>query len=274
MVNKVSKHLKILVKILKTGSEARRLSKINNAQLSAVYRAYKESKSGNYPREESDIIENCERFRAQLLSSEEVITYEVFNSDRTALVKDVCKKAASSKTWCVLLYNLIKEINPKNVFEVGTNLGVSGSYILSAMEVMGGGKFTSLEGVPKLCEIAEKQFSKICKKVNFNVSQGLYVQTFDAALDSYSEIDCAFIDGNHQLSPTLEYFAKLKGKASPKSIFLFDDINWSSGMQQAWSKIKDDEEVSFTIDLYEIGIVIRDSEYHGPKEHFKFHYAY
>ena len=56
-------------------------------------------------------------------------------------------------------------------------------------------------------------------------------------------------------------------KTHNDSIFIFDDINWSKGMQEAWNKIKAHPQVSVSIDTFFWGMVFFRKE--QVKEHFK-----
>ena len=54
--------------------------------------------------------------------------------------------------------------------------------------------------------------------------------------------------------------------ANNNTIFIFDDIHWSEGMESAWEYIKAHEKTTLTIDLFFIGIVFIRSEL--SKENF------
>jgi len=274
MKRKLVKHLSIILKRIGYKKESKRLKSIGNKHLDQVFNSIFNAKSEEFTAEDKSKFKLCEDFRKRLLNSDQEVTYEVFGSDKKSTVQTVCKKAASSPNWCHLIYNIVKDADAKSVFEVGTNLGVSGTYILQALSSPNKKSFHTLEGLPIFCKIAGDEFEQHKGNTEVTVHEGLYDKTFDNALNSVSEVDCAFIDGNHQYEPTLEYFQKLKTKTSPFSLLLFDDINWSDGMKKAWDKIKADKSISFSIDLYEIGIVIIDKNYNGPSEHFNFHYSY
>ncbi len=274
MIKKLKKHIHILKTRINNRQEENRLKAVTSERLQIVYKAIIDARKSTFSNIDLTIFDECEKYRNKLLSSDETVSYEVFNSPKTSTVSQICKKAASSKKWCALIYNLVRSSEGHSVFEVGTNLGVSGVYILNALKDDASSLFVSLEGLPKLCEISGKEFQRISNNRTFKIWQGLYQDTFDSALESVSEIDCSFIDGNHQYGPTLEYFDKIKSKSASNSLLIFDDINWSEGMQNAWREIRDDASVALTIDLYEIGIVILDSNYNGPSQHFNFHYCY
>ena len=78
--------------------------------------------------------------------------------------------------------------------------------------------------------------------------------------------DFIFFDGNHQKEATLKYFNQLLPLAHNDSVFIFDDIHWSKGMEEAWEEIKDHPNVRVTIDSFYWGIVFFRKE--QEKEHF------
>ena len=49
-------------------------------------------------------------------------------------------------------------------------------------------------------------------------------------------------------------------KVHSKSVFVFDDINWSEGMKRAWNEIKNHPKVTVTIDLFMMGLVFFDPD--------------
>ncbi|MEP6260319.1 MAG: class I SAM-dependent methyltransferase [Gillisia sp.] len=75
-----------------------------------------------------------------------------------------------------------------------------------------------------------------------------------------------YFDGNHQKEATLKYFEMLLPLAHNDSVFIFDDIHWSKGMEEAWEEIKAHPRVQVTIDSFFWGIVFFRQE--QEKEHF------
>jgi hypothetical protein len=90
---------------------------------------------------------------------------------------------------------------------------------------------------------------------NIQLIEGNFDQTLPNYLHSISTIGIAYVDGNHRYKPTMQYFNLLLTKSDEHSIFIFDDIHWSSEMEKAWAEIKADTRISLTIDLFYIGIV-------------------
>jgi len=53
----------------------------------------------------------------------------------------------------------------------------------------------------------------------------------------------------------LRYFEQCLKAINNETVFVFDDINWSEGMKNAWKQIKKHPSVRISIDLFFLGIV-------------------
>lgn len=273
ITKKIAKHRLIFKRRLHQYKTLKSISRIDNPTLQNIISAFKTVKNQSYVKEDLDAFSRCENYRNNLLKDTRVVTYEVFSSNQTALVSDICKKAASQPKWCEFLYMITKSFKTPKVLEIGTNLGVSGTYILEAIKDKDG-CFVTMEGLPKLCEIATQQFSNISDASNFEVVKGLYDNTFPKVINKDIAFNLLFIDGNHKKEPTLDYFNALKSKISTPTLFVFDDIYWSEEMKEAWQIIINDKDVNFSIDLYEQGLVIIDKNETVGKKHFNLHLSY
>jgi len=273
-MNKISKHLLILIRRFKHRQELNKLSKIKNDTLQNILSAYKATKAITYDNEDIRSFSDCERYRQKLLSDNTQITYEIFSLDRKNSVKEICEKATSPQKWCQFLYYMVKNIHDPRILEIGTNVGISGSYILEAIKEKEGGKLTTMEGLPQLCEISKQRFSEIVPNSKFEIIQGLYENTFQRLMESAENYNLMFIDGNHKKTPTLQYFNSLKSNIGKIGVFVFDDIYWSRGMTEAWEIIKKNNEVNFSIDLYKQGIIIIDKDEPRKNMEFSLHLAY
>ena len=274
MINKLIKHCKILFRIFNQNKEIKRISEYNNNSLHKILKAYNKVKYSNFNIDEINSFKECEEYRQSSLKNETLISYEIFGINRKEMVKNICKKGASKIKFCQLLYFIINNLNSSSVLEIGTNLGVSGTYILKALQNQTAGKFITMEGIPELCKISSKQFSSIVVNSKYEIKQGLYDYTFPILLKENHLFDFIFIDGNHNKQSTLDYFNLLKEKTSNTSVFIFDDINWSKGMIKAWNIIKNDNDVNYSIDLYQQGIVIIDNNDSNKNIKFKLHLSY
>ena len=73
--------------------------------------------------------------------------------------------------------------------------------------------------------------------------------------------------GNHQKHATIKYYEECLKYAENNTLFIFDDIYWSSGMEKAWEHIKKHTKTRVSIDLFFIGIIFIKKEL--SNEHFK-----
>ncbi len=271
---KIRKHLSIFRTRLNQKKELQRISRYHNTTLNAIVASLSTVKSADFTDEDRQTFQNCENYRTELLRDETLISYEIFGSDKTAMVKDICKNAASGKKWCEFLYFLSKKNKSSTILEIGTNLGISGCYVLESIKKNSMARFVTMEGLPQLCEIAGKQFSSIASPSKYDIREGLFDATFPELLKENIFFDLLFIDGNHRKDATIAYFKSLKAKVKSPAIFVFDDINWSPEMKEAWELIKNDTSVNFTIDLYKQGIAIIDEQESEKNLHFTLHLAY
>jgi predicted O-methyltransferase YrrM len=273
VISKLSKHLKIFGRRLNQNRELKALARVDNHTLKTVLNAFYNTHANSTSPSEIQAFKRCEVYRQQLLKDDTLINYQIFSSDKTTKVREICKKAPSSPKWCQFLFHLVKSTEAKEILEIGTNLGISGSYMLEAIK-NSGGYFTTMEGLPQLCEISTNQFSSIVPNSKFKVIQGLYDDTFPALIKEGKGFDLIFIDGNHKKEPTLEYFNALKALSGACTVYVFDDIYWSEEMTDAWEEIKIDPEVNFTLDLYMMGIAVIDKNETLRNQNFNLHLAY
>ena len=150
-----------------------------------------------------------------------------------------------------LLYNIARYFKPENILEFGTAAGVSSFYLKMGLPES---KMVTMEGCPGLSAVARENFEKL-KLTNIEVANGNFDVMLDEVLAKFDKLDLVFFDGNHRMEPTLNYFNRCMKKAHEDSVFIFDDIHWSKGMEAAWNAIKADARVSLTVDIFWFGMV-------------------
>ena len=161
-----------------------------------------------------------------------------------------------------MLIRLGSYFKPENILEIGTSLGI-GTLGLNLGNDKA--KITTLEGCSETQKIAEKYLNQ------FNINNvNFVIGNFDSTLKqviSCEKYDLIYFDGNHQKEPTINYFEQCLKAKKDNSVFIFDDIHWSEGMNEAWEYIKNHEEVTLTIDTFFWGLVFFRKE-QFEKEHF------
>jgi predicted O-methyltransferase YrrM len=178
-------------------------------------------------------------------------------------VNDIAKHGIAQKKQAEFLYRLLNKFNPKTVIELGTSIGLTSLYLSKAVPKS---TIYTIEGCPNLYQFSKHLFKEqlVSNIVSIN---GNFNTEFPKLLSQIDSLDFLYLDGNHAYEPTMDYFKLALEKKNTHSIFVFDDIYWSEGMQQAWKEICDHKEVTLSLDLFYFGIVFFRTE-NKEKEHF------
>lgn len=209
-----------------------------------------------------------EERREELLKDSSNIEVEDFGAGSAIISttqRPVNKIAASSlkpKKYAQLLYRIVKYYQPRNIVEVGTSFGITTLYLAAGSKA----RVYSLEGASSIADIASRSFVYSGMK-NIDLIKGPFHTTLPNLLSHIPYPGLAFIDGNHRKLPTMEYFYQLIRISTPSTILIFDDIHWSKEMEEAWKQIKSAPEVTLTIDLFFLGIVLLRKDF-KVKQHF------
>jgi predicted O-methyltransferase YrrM len=183
----------------------------------------------------------------------------VFKSNARA-INQIAKNAGISKKRAELLFRISRYFQPMDVLEIGTSLGLATAALSLGNK---NARITTLEGCPATLAVAKAHFE------NFNFENIAPVQAeFSSYLKNQQpgHKQLIYFDGNHSREATLEYFGLLLPTATNESVWIFDDIHWSAGMEEAWEIIKKHPKVTVTIDTFQWGLVFFRRE--QPKEHF------
>jgi predicted O-methyltransferase YrrM len=216
-----------------------------------------------------DAYDKVEALRQKLLQDKTELTIEDFGAgsvvDKTSrrTIANIARHAAKPKKYAQLLFRIVQYYQPATILELGTSLGISTAYM-----AMGNpqAKLITGEGSSAIAAQARQNFRQL-ELQHIQVVEGNFDNTLPQLLQQLTTIDLAFIDGNHRLGPTLQYFQQLLPHTNEHSILIFDDIHWSQGMEQAWQQVKDHPAVTLSIDLFFIGLVFFRRDF-KVKQHF------
>ena len=180
-------------------------------------------------------------------------------------VAKMAKYAVKSRKYSELLYRIAQRLNPEHVLELGTSLGITAAYLAQGAPEA---SIHTVEGCPNIAQLAQQTIDTVGAK-NIHIYTGTFENKVPTLLDKYKP-ELIFFDGNHRYRPTLDYFEWALPYAQEDSLFIFDDIHWSSEMSKAWKIIKKHPDVSFTIDLFALGLVFFKSN--TAKQHLTIRY--
>ena len=254
----------------------------SDVDVAQVAEAAIETITNKFTSKERELFQKIEERRKNLLASNDSISYIDYgagksNNPRSLNAAEqgvigkstVAKIALASKSQqrCLFLNKLVSKFNPKVVFEMGSCVGISGAYLSTALKTKGFGQLTTMEGSPEVAKIALETFAilQLEAKVRVGSFQSELVNNFENS----PKIDFLFNDGHHDGDAMLQYFDSAIPYLANKAIVVFDDVNWSKSMADAFQKIILHSKVAISINCGWAGIVILD-ERAVTKKHYKF----
>lgn len=202
-------------------------------------------------------FEEIEKLRNDLLQDNREINILDLGSGSIASrklkrpISHIAKYSSSDAKFSEFLYRLILHQQPKNILELGTSFGLNTLYLAKADTKT---PVTTLEGCPATMDIAKTNFAQL-DAGNIQAVLGDIDITLPKVLDKLPNLDLVYFDANHTKEATLHYFSLCLPKAHEQTIFIFDDIHLSKGMHEAWRNIRDNENVTISLDIFDAGIV-------------------
>ena len=181
--------------------------------------------------------------------------------DNKRIVSQLATTAGISSKRGELLFKTLNYFKPKTILEIGTSMGIATTYMAGYSDVT---KVYTLEGCPEIAGLAKKHLYEFGFN-NIEILVGEFGETLPIVLKN-KKFDFIYFDGNHQKEPTIAYFEECLEAAHEDSVFIFDDIHWTSSMEEAWEFIKNHKSVTISIDSFKWGMVFfRKGQ---VKEHF------
>jgi predicted O-methyltransferase YrrM len=173
----------------------------------------------------------------------------------TMTVKEVVSFSLPA-VWSEVMYYLTRAIRPEKALEMGTCVGISGSYIAAAMQLNNHGRLWTIEGSPATAALAEETFKLLDFNDRVTLLVGRFRDELEPCLRNQNSFDLVFVDGHHDGKATLAYFEQLKSHLAPDAVVVFDDIGWYGGMAKAWNEITADPTVKGFVRLGQMGAAV------------------
>ncbi len=207
-------------------------------------------------------------YRNQLLQNKNTIEVtdfgagsKVFKSN-TRVINQIAKNAGISSKRAELLFRIVQYFQPTTILEIGTSLGLATSALALGNSKA---KITTLEGCPNTIAIAKKQ-CQLQDLQNIEFVTGEFMHYLNNCQLNTERCQLIYFDGNHSKQATIAYFNALLPSISNETVWIFDDIHWSSDMEDAWKFIQNHPKVTVAIDTFQWGFVFFRTE--QKKEHF------
>lgn len=166
-------------------------------------------------------------------------------------VSEIARYSTVPKKYGILLSGIAAEFGNPAVVEFGTSLGFSAMYLAAGCP---GSIVYTMEGCPETARLARENFSS-AGIGNISSLNGSFDDLLPKVKDLNIKPGLVFIDGNHREAPLLKYFTEMAGISDENTVIIIDDIHSSAEMECAWDKIRSFETVSFTVDIFRMGMV-------------------
>lgn len=201
--------------------------------------------------------------RDRLVASNEPLTRKKGTIDST--VGKVARQASVSPEHAWTLWQLTRRSGSRRVLEMGTCVGVSGSFLAAAAgDGPAGGTLRTLEGHEDRAAVARDTFRRL-GLTDAQVTVGTFRRTLPGALEE-APFDLVFVDGHHDGDATLEYVDEIRATCRPGAVLVLDDITWSSSMEEAWTEVRRRLAASASADLGRVGVIVLGAEDAGLPE--------
>lgn len=203
-----------------------------------------------------DVLRKIENYRQNFTSNRNKIEIYDLGAKKSKLlkykrIKDIADHESVTDHYGKLLFNIVAEYKPDVMVELGTSLGIGSLYLALGNPH---GKLYTIEGAREKAKLASDFL--MANVNNVEVLEGSFEERLSEVLKKNGKVDFAFIDGNHKKESTIRYFEELLKFSSETTIFIFDDINWSVGMMEAWQFVTNHEKARVCLDLFRMGIVL------------------
>ncbi len=180
----------------------------------------------------------------------------VFSKNSGITLRGLVRNVATKPKYGELLFRLVRFFQPKTILEFGTSFGLGTIYLAMAAPTA---KVITIEGSRALADHAKGLFDSL-GLLNIEIIHGEFGKLIKNDKLIEEKIDFAYFDGCHTKEMTISLFDKVSLHATESSIFVFDDIRWSEGMEEAWKYIVADQSVTISLDLFKVGIVFFKKE--------------
>jgi len=166
-------------------------------------------------------------------------------------VCDIAKYSSIPSKYGILLSNLASRFGKSGIIEYGTALGISTMYLASGRT---DSLVCTMEGCPAVSAIATENFRTGGFKNIINIT-GSFENSIPGIKNKIHTPGLIFIDGNHRKEALLRYFTEMSEISVDETVIAIDDIHLSKEMEEAWIEIQQSDKISFTIDLFRMGLV-------------------
>jgi len=201
--------------------------------------------------------ELIEDFYFQLCKLDTKINFEDFGAKKNEKIKikkisEIAKKTSTKFKEGIIFQKIIDYFNVKNILELGTSLGIGTMFLSGVSSCI---SVTTIEACKDIIDFTEQNF-KANGINNVKFINDKFDNVFDKNLLNKQKFDLFFIDGNHTFDASLKYLKYIEQNlVTNRFIIIFDDINWSKDMYNAWKYIVKTHKNCFMMNFFRTGFL-------------------
>ena len=176
-------------------------------------------------------------------------------------VSQIFRTSSVKGVYADILCQIVAFYQPLSCLELGTSLGI-GTRMLTYGD--SNRKVVTIDACKNTQDVAKGYFEE--EMISNQITT--HCMTFDEYFQQQREerFDLVYIDGHHNGEALHHYMEALEKITHPDTIFILDDIRWSSDMKKAWNELVGKEKYHLTMDLFRMGIIIPRPQ--QEKQHF------
>jgi predicted O-methyltransferase YrrM len=174
------------------------------------------------------------------------------NSTGLRSLTEVARITSVHPLWGAFLFLCAKNSGARTILELGGGAGISGCYLALSPYCE---RFITVEGSESRSRLAKHHLGQVAPfsevvVVSFERGMNLILPTLKDGLD------LVFVDGSKHLEENLGLFTRLKPYLNPRCLVIFDDIHWSTEMEEVWKRICHQQGLRHAINAGRMGLVV------------------
>lgn len=200
-------------------------------------------------------FQDIELYRKQLSHKMDPITYPDWRNKgrlRCRTVAEIVRREAVKPKLGALLFRLANYFKARNILQIGTTMGISTLYLTSYSTDL---RCIALENIPGFATIARQAFEKKARNP-IDLRVGGYKESLPQALKDLGNVDLVFFNTLYEPQNNRWLFQECLRYAHNETVFVFKGINANQRSRELWKEICETPEVTVTLDLYSLGIVL------------------
>ncbi|MGM9758756.1 MAG: SAM-dependent methyltransferase [Parabacteroides sp.] len=206
-------------------------------------------------------FQDIEMLRRKMLYCEEKLTYPDRQSKgklRSRTVGEIVKREAIRPKHGALLFRLVNYFKSRNILQLGPTMGLSTLYLTSYAT---GLHCIALETVPEFGRISKGVFDKAAHNP-IDLRVGSYKSLLPKALHDLGTVDFVFFNTLYEQEHNLDLFNACVNFAHDGTVFVFEGIKESRKMRDFWRDVCLHPDITVSLDLYSLGILIFSRKLH------------